>query len=71
MESLVDKVMRAIADHYDDDAASYAEAAAAILEEIKPAVISMFHVMEQPGMPPLTPEERWEAMVRDMQEDDE
>lgn len=44
--------------------------ATAILEEIKPAVISMFRVMAQPGIPALTPEQRWDAMIEDRSEEE-
>lgn len=68
MQGLESRIERVLEDQWDGPLWLVAQA---ILEEIKPAVVSMFRVMEQPGMPPLTPEERWEAMVRDMQEDDE
>ncbi len=45
--------------------------ARAVLEEIKPAVISMFRVMAQPGIPALTPEQRWDAMMREFSEENE
>ena len=76
MDGLVKRATRAIfeteaSQKYDSNWLDEFEPhARAVLEEIKPAVISMFRVMAQPGFPALTPEQRWDAMVEDRQEEE-
>lgn len=65
---LEERVEQVLADRWDGPLFFTAQA---VPEEIKPAVISMFRVMENPMLPRLTPEQRWDAMVADHSEEDE
>jgi hypothetical protein len=68
MDGLASRIERVLEDRWDGPMFF---ATQAVLEEIKPAVISMFRVMAQPGIPALTPEQRWDAMMENHSEEEE
>ena len=67
--NLVDEIEQTLADHIDQ--ASLGFTARAVLDVIRDPVVAMFRAVGNPNLPKLTPEQYWEALVKEVEYDDD